>query len=53
MLELFETPGGWEVYLDNHYSTQVERDDVGDWLATYRHLADSILMYPLQAVPNA
>lgn len=48
LLELFETPVGYEAYLDGHYSTSLYPEDMGDWLATYKHFANSIIIYPLE-----
>lgn len=52
MIEAYQINAGrgfayWEIYLDEHYSTMVEADDFGDWLATYRTSPFTINIYPL------
>lgn len=51
MIEAYEIHAGrgvnyWEVYIDEHYSTMVEGDDFGDWLASYKNGPFTINIYP-------
>lgn len=47
-IEMFQTPGGFEVHHNGSFSTFLMDDEVGDFIATYRNLSSSIHLYPLE-----
>lgn len=47
-IELFQTPAGFEVHHNGAFSTFLMDDELGDYIATYRHLTNAITIYPLE-----
>ena len=47
MLEMFETPVGYEIHHNGAFSTFIFPEDAGDYIATYKQYLP-IFIYPLE-----